>query len=137
MTPHARDARAACEALAHAYGHHADAWESDELSALFTPDGVFNRLGTTFAGRDAIRAFISNRPRDFWQIHRGSQFTFQLGDDGRSATGTLDLELTRGKVGETKAREVVRARYHDQFVLTDAGWRFKIRDVILLEQPCT
>ena len=128
------DARKDCEALSHAYGHHADAWEADQLAELFAPDGVFNRLGTKIAGRDAIRAFIANRPRDIWQTHRGSNFTFKLGDDGRSATGTLDLELDRGKVGETDASETIYARYHDQFVLTEDCWRFKLREVVLIER---
>lgn len=129
------DARAACETLSHAYGHHADTGEPDKLAELFTPDGVFNRLGTKIAGRDSIRAFIANRPRDIWQTHRGSHFTFQLADDGRTATGTLDLEMSRGKAGETQASETVYARYHDQFVLTDTGWKFKLREVVLAERP--
>lgn len=135
MTTHALDARQACEALSQAYGYHADAWEADLLAELFTPDGVFNRLGTQIIGRDAIRSFIANRPREVWQKHRSSRFAFQLGADGRSATGTLDLALDRGTVGQTQASETVHARYHDQFVLTDAGWKFKMREVVLLERP--
>lgn len=128
------ESRTACESLSHAYGHHADAWEADLLANLFTPDGVFNRLGTKIEGRQAIRDFIANRPRDMWQIHVGRNFTFKLGADGRSATGTLDLEMARGKVGETQPSEVVHARYHDQFVLTDEGWKFKIREVVLIDR---
>lgn len=132
LTPNPREA---CEALAYAYGHHADAWEAEQLADLFTPDGVFNRLGTRIAGRETIRDFIANRPRNMWQTHRSSNFRFTLGDDGRSATGTLDLVLERGKVGETRISETVNARYHDQFVLTDAGWKFRIREVVLVERP--
>lgn len=129
------DARSACEMLAYAYGHHADAWEAAELAELFAEDGVFNRLGTKIIGREAIRAFIDNRPRDIWQTHEASGFTFQLAADGRSASGTLDLVLKRGKVGESQVSETVHARYHDQFVLTDAGWKFKLREVVLAERP--
>lgn len=134
-TPNDDPARHACEALSHAYGQHADAWEADQLAALFAPDGVFNRLGMKIVGREAIRDFIANRPRDMWQTHHGSHFTFQLDDDGTTATGTLDLVLKRGKVGDAHASETVHARYHDQFVLTDAGWKFKIREVVLKEPP--
>ena len=134
MNTNTLDARAACETLSHAYGHHADAWEADKLAELFTPDGVFNRLGLRITGREAIRTFIANRPRDMWQTHRGSNFTFTLGDDGRTATGTLDLEMARGKVGETQASETVHARYHDQFVLTDEGWKFSLREVVLIQR---
>jgi hypothetical protein len=126
------DARAACEALAHAYSNLADAWEAEALAGLFTPDGAFDRLGTRIEGREAIARFIANRPRDVWQTHAGSHFTFTLDADGRGANGTLDLELRRGKVGDDTVRETVRARYHDRFVLTDEGWRFALREVRLL-----
>jgi hypothetical protein len=135
MSPTDTAARAACEALAYAYGHHADSWEADQLADLFTPDGVFNRLGVKIAGRDAIRDFIANRPRTMWQVHEGSGFTFSLGPDGRSATGTLDLVLKRGMPGQPQASETLRARYHDQYAQTDAGWKFTLREVVLLESP--
>lgn len=135
MTSPFDDAYRACEALAYAYGHHADAWEADKLADLFAPDGVFNRLGTKIAGREAIRDFIAKRPRNMWQTHEGSHFTFTLARDGRNATGTLDLVLKRGKAGEAEVSETLHARYHDQFVLTDAGWKFKLREVVLVESP--
>lgn len=133
MTSIDQDPRAACAALTRAYGHHADAGQPDQLAALFTADGVFDRLGTRIVGHQDIRDFIANRPRDSWQIHRGSNFTFELAADGCTATGTLDLELLRGKLGETTASEIIQARYHDRFVLTDAGWKFAQRSVRLIE----
>lgn len=127
--PSARDA---CEHLVFAYGEYADAWEAEKLAQLFTIDGVFNRLGTRIEGRDAIRAFIENRSRDPWQIHRNSNFRFELGADGRSAKGALDLVLDRGKLGETAVSETLRCRYQDFFVLTDEGWKFKLRQVAMV-----
>ena len=135
MTAASDIARQACETLAYAYGHHADAGEADKLAELFTTDGVFNRLGTRIVGREAIRDFIANRPTHIWQTHRASNFTFELVGDGRSATGTLDLVLERGQLGDTRISETVHARYHDQFVLSEAGWKFKIREVQIVEPP--
>lgn len=123
------EARSACEELTRAYNHHADSWNSDALAALFTPDGVFDRLGKRIEGRAAIAHFIANRPREFWQVHTVSNFTFELASDGRSATGTLDLDLGRGKVGDDTVIETVRARYRDRFELTPEGWRFALREV--------
>ncbi|MGQ0700618.1 MAG: nuclear transport factor 2 family protein [Panacagrimonas sp.] len=128
-------AREACEALSHAYGHHADAWEAEALANLFTPNGVFDRLGRRIEGRETIRDFIANRPREWWQTHIGSNFTFELAPDGRNAKGTLDLELKRGKVGDDTVLETLRCRYHDDFVLSDEGWRFKLRQVVMLPSP--
>ena len=125
-------ARRDCEALALAYGHHADAWEADALAALFTVDGVFDRLGTRIEGRDAIAHFIAHRPREFWQRHHGSDFTFALADDGKTANGTLDLRLERGRVGDDAVIDTVRARYHDRYQNTAEGWRFAERRVQLV-----
>lgn len=128
------EARRQCEALSHAYGTHADAWQAQALADLFTPDGVFDRLGTRIEGRDAIAAFIANRPREFWQRHQGSGFTFVLAADGQTATGTLDLVLEKGRVGQDAVIETVRARYYDQFRRTPEGWRFQERQVRLMAQ---
>ncbi|MGH8516943.1 MAG: VOC family protein, partial [Panacagrimonas sp.] len=65
-----------CEALAYAYLEYADQWRAEDLAGLFTEDGVLDRLGNLIVGRQAIAAFIANRPREFWQRHRGSGFTF-------------------------------------------------------------
>lgn len=131
---HQDAARAACEALSHDYGRFADAGEADRLAALFTADGVFDRLGTRYEGRQVIRDFIAQRPREFWGRHHGSNFRFQLAADGRSAEGWLDLRLERGRAGETEPFEVIHARYHDHFVLDDGSWRFRERRVVLLPQ---
>ena len=126
-------ARAACEALTQAYGHHADAGEADALAALFTADGEFRRLGVSIAGRERIRDFIASRPRDIWQRHCSSGFVFRLADDGRSAHGSLDLMLERGQLGDTRITETRYARYQDRFLLTDQGWKFSLREVQWLE----
>lgn len=125
------EAHAACEKLAHDYGRLADEWKAEELAGLFTPDGVFDRLGVCYEGRGVIRDFIANRPRDWWQRHESDQFQFQLAADGRSATGSLQLVLERGRDGSDAVVETVRARYHDQYALTDEGWRIRRREVRL------
>ncbi len=125
-------AQEACEALSHDYGRLADAWDAEGLAALFTEDGVFDRLGTRYEGREAIRHFIANRPREFWARHEGRNFRLQLAADGRSAEGWLDLRLERGRAGETTPFEVINARYHDRFLLTPAGWRFAERKVVMV-----
>jgi hypothetical protein len=128
------EARRQCEALSHAYGACADAWEAERLANLFTADGVFDRLGTRIVGREAIARFIANRPREFWQRHHGSHFTFAMAADGQTATGTLDLVLEKGRVGSDAVIETVRARYHDQFQNAADGWRFRERQVRLIAE---
>lgn len=116
-----------------------DSRREDSIETPVTAFPTYDEERQRIAFLNTVRlpAPYTMRTRDLSQIHHGSHSTFQLGDDGCRATGTQELELARGKVGETKARVIMRARHHDPFVLTDAGWRFKICDVILLEQPCT
>lgn len=123
-----------CEALAYAYLEYADQWRAEELAALFTADGVLDRLGNLIVGREAIATFIASRPREFWQRHQGSIFTFALVVDGQTATGTLDLLLEKGRVGQDAVIDTVRARFHDQYERTDQGWRIRRREVRLITE---
>lgn len=124
------DALAACEALVHDYGRLADAGDADAFCALYIAEGVFLRLGTRIAGRAAIREVIAARPAGVWTRHRCANLRIDVAPDGRSAQGTVDLEMQRGREGSTDV-EHIRARYHDRFVLTDEGWKFAQREVVL------
>lgn len=130
----AADGRRACQRLADAYLEYADQWRAEELAGLFTADGVLDRLGNLIVGREAIAAFIANRPREFWQRHRGSGFTFVPVPAGNRATGTHDLILERGRAGEDTVLDTVRARFHDQYERTDEGWRIRRREVRLITE---
>ena len=131
MTPAHESAREACEALCKAYGPHADAGDADALANLYTPDGVFDRLGQLIVGRDAIRQLIAGRPAGVWTKHHCSNVRIEVAADGRSARGRTDLEMQRGSADVEKVDEV-RAEYFDAFVLTEEGWRFKSRKVVLV-----
>jgi len=124
-------AREACTALCRAYCTHADAGEADALANLYTPDGVFDRLGQLIAGREAIRKVIAGRPPGVWTRHVCSNIKIEIGADGRSAGGRCDLQMQRGREGVAEV-EQVRAKYSDRFVLTEEGWRFSLRKVALV-----
>jgi len=127
-------ARSACEALALHYLEYADQWRAQDLADLFTVDGVLDRLGNEIVGREAIASFIANRPREFWQRHHGTGFSFALDATGDRATGSLDLHLERGRHGDDTVVDTVRARFHDQYERTDEGWRICRRDVRLITE---
>lgn len=124
-------ARAACEALCKAYGPAADAGDGEALANLFTPDGVFNRLGTEIAGRAAIRAMIASRPVGVWTQHQCSNVRIEIAADGRSASGKVDLQMRRGSADGDSVDEI-RAEYTDRYVLTDEGWRIRERKVVMV-----
>lgn len=126
-------ARDACESLCRAYGPHADAGDADALANLYTSDGVFDRLGQLIVGHDAIRNVIADRPPGVWTRHACSNIRIEVGADGRSATGRVDLQMQRGREGVAEV-EHIRAEYLDRFVLTEQGWRFSLRKVALVAE---
>ncbi len=121
---------AACEALCQAAGSLADAANADAFADLFIADGVFNRLGHPIVGRDAIRNVIASRPAGVWTRHRYSNARIDIAADGKSARGRVDLELQRGREGSPDI-ERIQAEHDDTFVLTDQGWRFASRAVVM------
>lgn len=132
ITPHLEaEARAACEALCAAHGALADAARADDFAALYASDGVFDRLGQQFAGREAIRQVIARRAPGVWTRHHCRNVRITVAPDGRSAGGTVDFEMERGQTGVDHV-EHLRGVYTDRFALTDEGWKFQRRTVQLL-----
>ena len=120
---------AECEALCKAYGECADARDADGLAALYIEDGVFDRFGQRFVGRHAIRDVIASRPAGVWTRHAFINCRIDVGADRKTATGTVSLEMQRGRDGASEI-EHIRAECHDAFVLTGQGWRFASRKVV-------
>jgi hypothetical protein len=97
---------------------------------LYVPDGRFDRLGQQIVGRDAIRQVIAGRPPGVWTKHVCSNVRIDVAPDALTATGRVDLDMERGQQGIDKV-DKIRAEYFDQFVLTDEGWRFAVRKVVM------
>lgn len=131
-----RSAVEACEALCFAYDEYADRGEANALAALYVPDGVFDRMGQTFIGRDAIRQVIAGRPVGLWTRHCSDNIRIELDADGLAANGCSDLQMQRGWKDREQV-EHIRARFTDRFVLTDDGWRFSRRKVEVLSTETT
>ena len=111
------------------YCQHADAGRATELAALYTPDGVFDRVGQRFEGRDAISKMLASRPPEVWTEHRCSNLSVQAESRVR-ALGQADLFMRRGRKDSDKVEEV-RARCVDTLVCGDDGWHLAVRVVQL------
>lgn len=120
----------ACIELSRAYAERADAGNAEALAALYTPDGVFDRLGQTFEGRAAITEVIRRVLAGVWTEHRCSNHRIEPDADGNSASGRVDLEMRRGQPGSDKF-ETLHAEYHDRYVRTPQGWQFALRRAVL------
>lgn len=130
MTTPIEAAHRACEDLCKAYGPLADTGQAEALANLYVPDGLFDRLGQQIVGRDAIRQVIAGRPPGVWTKHVCSNVRIDVAPDAMTATGRVDLDMERGQQGVDKV-DKIRAEYFDQFVLTDEGWRFAVRKVVM------
>lgn len=113
-----------------AYAHALDAGRTDELAALFTPDGVAEIVGMgAYEGREAIRegyaAFTPKAP----QLHlvANTVLTSWSEDDVTAASDVAVLHRGRSgwRVGTT-------GRYDDALRRTDAGWLFTRRVLTLV-----
>jgi len=124
----------AIRALVGAYAEAADRGRSEELAALFAPDGVLEIIGDSFdagvhAGRAAIVARLEATRRDLAARaplrllrHHVSSVRIELdGDTGRGASYFLAL---------TESGPDHWGRYADDYVRVDEGWRFTRRRVV-------
>lgn len=134
MSAQRSQAREACFGLCYEYAVQADAGNAVALAALYTEDGVFDRMGQRFVGREAIRQVIAGRPVGVWTRHVFSDVHVDISGDGRSASGRALLCMQRGRDGERDIEEV-RAEFEDCYALTAEGWRFRERMVRLLMSP--
>ncbi|SEP05161.1 nuclear transport factor 2 family protein [Trujillonella endophytica] len=112
-----------------AYAHALDAGRTEDLAALFTPDGVAEVVGSAlYEGRDAIRegyaAFAPTAP----QLHLvGNTAITSWSQDAATAVSDLAF-LRRGKGGWSVQ---LTGRYDDTLRRTDEGWLFTRRVLTL------
>jgi ketosteroid isomerase-like protein len=114
--------------LSYTYTLGIDTADADLLVSTFADDAVFDMSGTgqpTLVGTEQIRDFFANQqfPAMSGQIHLATNHRVVL--DGDTATGTV-YYLVHGIAKDR--RTIFAAGYHtDQYVRTEAGWRFSSR----------
>jgi hypothetical protein len=105
-----------------------DHGRADSVWELFVPDGVLAAGGTPLIGRDAIRAWGRARVASAARTrHIISGMRFTDGGDGRATGSTLLTVFIHEGDGRGPATPSVVGEDTDEFVRTDAGWRFVSR----------
>ncbi|WP_220187279.1 nuclear transport factor 2 family protein [Pseudonocardia pini] len=125
--------------LSQRFAHHLDHGDFDALTALFTPDGVFDRGGVPLHGHTAIRAAMRERPA-LTTRHLLTNFHFPeiTADSARGVVGSLVFHgpVPEGEGPVRYATEHGRVlEFHDRYTLTDGGWRLASRQVRPIFQP--
>jgi len=143
MTEPSLDERLSCERdcnrLCIDFAWAVDSRRYDAFVALFVADGVFERPGLVCHGHAEIRRFLDARPPDRTTRHLCTNVRIDMtGPD--SATGqchALMFQSQEGQGGDGPLRYAppVLVDYHDDFVRTPHGWRFKERKTTLIFLP--
>jgi hypothetical protein len=136
----------ALEALVHDYALAMDRADLDAFPRLFVPDGALvvrapgreRPLGTFRGpGPDGV-GLVATLMADLYQATLHHITTHAAVVDGDRATGTtycLAYHVVAGDDGG--ALETLGVRYDEQFVRTDEGWRFAVRDATRLWSQST
>jgi hypothetical protein len=119
---------AACQRLAQAFVTYLDQARYDEVSALFTTDGVLHRVsGDVLRGRDAIEVGL-RRPAGQTVIHHASPVHFTpTGAD--TATGTSSFLAFLAMSDDPSAETRVAAIWHDRYRREQGEWRIAERTI--------
>ena len=105
-----------------------DHGRADSVWELFVPDGVLATSGAPLVGHDAIRAWGKTRAASAARTrHIVSGMRFTDAGDGRAAGSTLLTVFIHEGDGRGPAIPSVVGQDTDEFVRTEAGWRFVSR----------
>jgi hypothetical protein len=136
MTPETRNAiERACARLVWQYAYLNDERRFAELANLFTEDGRLYRPSApsrAICGRPSILAAFEARPLGTLTFHVCTDVVIDVSSptqaSGRSRI--LQLSATRDAEGcavDSETRPLLPGTFDDDFILTDAGWRFAQR----------
>jgi len=122
---------AACVRLCVDFANHLDARRHDAVPELFTEDGVLDRMGAVFAGRDGLAQFLAARPADAVTRHLCTNIRVHFdAADPDAATGSCYVLFFRGAPEQGGARALGPpsvVEYHDRYQRTPRGWRIRER----------
>ena len=134
----------ACERLIAQYTHLVDFGDAPGIADLFTVDGVWRTDEFAMTGQDEIRAGFGRRQGVTRRQSRHVCTNVIVSVDGDSASATCYLVNYRhdsetGVAEKPAPADVPKyvGEYHDTFLRTAEGWRFKDRycDMAFVRPP--
>ena len=122
----------ACERLVIEYAHRTDFDTTKAVADLFTDDGVLDVGVRRLEGRAALVEAAATRDPAMRMVHVCTNVLIDVVDEDH-ATGvcylTAYVEMAAGDGPLPMSQPAMVGRYHDDFVRTPSGWRFKSRVV--------
>jgi 3-phenylpropionate/cinnamic acid dioxygenase small subunit len=126
---------AECNRLCMRFARCLDNGDFEAMFALFTPDGVFDRVGQVLRGHEEMRAAFGARPPGITSRHVVTNIDFLEVSDEHVEAHIYNLSFHAvGDAGSSPLTPLTYATenarfldFHDHYRLTDQGWRFASR----------
>ena len=120
----------ACARLATAFHVHIDAFEHEEILALFAPDAEWiHPMAGRLKGHDQIRAYLDSKSRKPTAQHITTNILIEVVDENH-ARGRCYYTFYYDGEGRDPAPlngPMAVGQYRDEYVRTPDGWRFFFR----------
>ncbi len=126
---YASDVYRDCINLVTDYAYYRDRFDAVEFSNIFTEDASLSVGNQTWVGRDDIRARIEGLDKSGSIRHLMSTIRIEP-VDALHATGVsyATIYTAAGGSNSTEGFAII-GEYHDEFELTDDGWRISRREL--------
>jgi hypothetical protein len=129
-----------CRNLCYGFAHYIDSRRYAELTALFTQNGVFNRVGQVLNGHGAILAALEQRSLEMRTRHVCHNIYFS--EVSEKTARALVYNTTLTGLGDPPSLPVpygltqgVFLEFRDIYCLTAEGWRIAERVASIVLTP--
>jgi hypothetical protein len=119
----------ACQRLCMAFHVHVDAYQNNDIVALFAEDAVWHHKSGLLKGHGDIAAYLNSKSTYPIVRHLVTNVLIDV-EDPNSASGVAYVTVfyaEPGKGAPLLQEPIVLATYYDTFTCTDNGWRFASR----------
>jgi hypothetical protein len=122
----------ACTKLVHDFAYYMDQRRYEDLAALFTPDGVFDRVGQPLRGRREIVDALAKRPLDqrIRHVTVGIHFASVATDAATAVVYNASYVGRLDEPGKPSVYAISRPallEFQDAYRRTPDGWRIAER----------
>ena len=126
---HAGDVYRDCINLVTDYAYHRDRFDAAEFSNLFTEDASLSVGSQTWEGRSNIRARIEGLDKSGSIRHLMSTIRIEPIDELHASGVSYATIYTSAAGSNSTEGFAIIGEYHDNFVLTDDGWKISKREL--------
>ena len=124
---YAEDVYRDCINLVTEYAFHRDRYDAERFASLFTEDASLTVGSQTWNGRDNIRQRIEGLDSTTTIRHLMSTIRIVPVDELHATGVSYATIYTAGEGSSTTEGFAIIGEYHDEFVLTEAGWKIENR----------